>query len=159
MIRELVAAAAMACIPAMANAQAGPPVRIGEVVNFDSEKSSRGWTFRGWEVVGFACKETFTVCGHALRRGNLFYVIQANPINFRPNRPISERVVRFTRHVMARGESRDGDCFVDGDSPLLAFVAPNRRTVRAVIRDRSDNFVEVARTLVGPNRCYFDTED
>ena len=135
-------------------AQSVPPAKIGETVKIDPHVP-----FRGWASAGFSCKEDFSVCGHAMRKGNIFYVIKTNPVNYRAGRrSAKEPVIGVTRHVMAKGETTSWNCYIDDQSPLIVFVPSSRRTARAVVLDKGGNFVEVVRALRQPNWCEFDTE-
>lgn len=153
-IAALVAGMAASSITGAAFAQTptAAPVRIGEIVRFDPNAA-----FRGWKYKGSACKEDFSACGHTLQKGRKFYVVNTAPVNYRRGQPVTaERVTGITRHVAAPGETTDWACYVDGDTPVLNFIPSNRRTIRAVVRDRAGNFVEVTRPLHQPNWCDFD---
>lgn len=135
-----------------ANAQSVPPAKVGETVKIDPNVG-----FRGWAFVGYTCREDFSVCGHAMRKGTLFYVVKTTPLNYRLGRPITkERVTAVTRHVMAKGETTSWNCYIDDQSPLIVFVPSSRRTARAVVLDKGGNFVEVIRPLRQPNWCEFE---
>lgn len=153
-IRKIVLVGLLAA-GSVAHAQDTLPANVGEVVRFDPEKP-----FRGLSFVGYGCKEDFTICAHAWRKGSTFYVFKTAPINFRPGRPSNgERIVGVTRHVMANRETTGWYCDIDGQSPLIVFASPNRQTVRAVLLDRSGNIVEVVRALRQPNWCEFGAGD
>ncbi|MFN3522607.1 MAG: hypothetical protein ACK4YQ_10180 [Phenylobacterium sp.] len=136
-----------------AAAQAAPPVRVGDL--FRPSAPPAGWTY-----LGYGCKETFTVCAHALRRGAAFLVVQTRPVNHRPGQPLlSERVVRVTPYAARAGETTGWNCYIDEQWPLLVFVPPHRRSARAIVLDKADNYVEVERRLTQPNWCEFDVVD
>lgn len=133
-----------------ATAQTAVPLRVGDV--FRQATPPAGWTF-----LGTTCKETFSVCANVLRRGGAFYLLQTKPMNYRPGQPLlSERVIRVTPYTAKAGETTGWNCYIDNQSPILVFVRQDRRSARAIVLDRTDNYVEVERRLAEPNWCEFD---
>jgi len=133
-----------------AAAQTAPPLRAGDVFRQAAPPA-------GWILLGTTCKETFSVCANVLRRGGALYLLQTKPVNYRPGQPIlSERVVRVTLYSAKVGETTGWNCYIDNQSPILVFVRQDRRSARAIVLDRTDNYMEVERRLVEPNWCEFD---
>jgi len=129
---------------------APPPFNVGQVVH----SAVAGTVIRGWSVTHSGCDPTFTICFNTFRRGAVFYVAKTVPVNGRPGQPVlAERIVAMNRYVAKPGEATDWDCYIDEQTPPLAFVSRDRRSVRAVIFDRANNLVEVVRQLRGNNWC------
>jgi len=81
-------------------------------------------------------------------------------VNHRPGQPVlSERVTRITPYAPQPGETTGWSYYIDEQRPLLVFVPAHRRSVRAIVLDKANNYVEVERRLTQSNWCEFDVLD
>lgn len=134
-------------------AQTAGPVRVGDVIRSSTVPP-------GWWKSGSTCNEAFTVCASVLQKRSEYLLVQTKPVNHRIGQPVvEERVLRVTRFAPGPGETSGWNCYVDDQSPVLVFVPSHRKSVRAIILDKSGNYVEVQRRLTPPNWCEFDNPD